>query len=168
MIHLRTQNGSSTAKDPSSFLWGVRLMDSPVHPRSPCRLWVSSSVHHQSLFTVTTTQDRWALHSSQDGDVLANSSTCHNVVHIRATRSKPSASMTQSNPGPSTAKGTWESTSSTHQRKQTWQGFLRWSNNHHIIMTPKHASSYYLPPSYCLPAQHRSLQWMTTTVGWKL
>jgi hypothetical protein len=105
MSPLRTRTGSNTAKDPSSFIMGS-VSDGQSGPSRHARPVGSESLplrttqqrqRHQ-VFTVTTTQDRWTLHSSQDGDALANSSTCYDFARIRAAAiadSKSSASMTQ-------------------------------------------------------------------------
>jgi len=113
MIHLRTRTGSSTAKDPSSFM-GMRLMDSPVHPRSPCRLRVTSSAQQAPTAILEVLSPSpplttvWTMRSSQDDGVRQIRSTCYDSACVRAlsTSSKPSASMTQYNPGPPIAKST--------------------------------------------------------------
>ena len=87
-----------------------------------------------------------AIHSSQDEDALQiapPAKILHMFKLVRAANHPPS--WPSICPGSPLGKVHEQTSSSTHQTKHGWQGFLHWSNNHHNLIS-KHASSNYLPP----------------------
>ena len=112
-------------------------MDSPVHRSPPCQLQVSSSAyqppskflhrhHHSRPFGPST------VHRMMMCGRYAQHATILHTFELSYRSSKPSASMARYAPGRHQQKYT---NNIVYSSTKTWQGFLRWSNNHHI-MTP--------------------------------
>ena len=159
MSHLRTRTGSITAKDPSFLMGGASdgQSGSSLATLSAPSLFLCAPTAIEVPSPSPPLTTVWTIYSSQDDDVWQIRSTCYNSAHIRAL---PYEQQTIRLHGPIRPGSPPTKVHEQHRLliNQNMAGVSP------LVQQPpyydtKHASSDYLPPpSYCLPAQHRSLQ----------